>query len=275
MWIVWTLVCFAVLGWLGYAWIAALVTKYRHTRESLLVFLVLGALAVFCGIRVTNQIAPGWTLGPKAAVIGGVGFTVFTLFSFIAVNLWCSLLTRNFDDKIASLEEEEDGILRRLDAMRWRAIRQSETTSRPEPEKKDARLDESSALKEVLESWEQGGGAARIRSLKVLEWREDVAGKSAEAIKEDLRALTEESASEPDEAKKEQAKAKAALLRITLIEREGSSKGTPAKEKTAPKVPEDEASMRERLQAIHSEIQSQRASKSEFMRQRIRLSWRA
>ncbi len=275
MWIVWTLICFAVLGWLGYAWIAALVTKYRHTRDSLLVFLILASIAIFCGVRVANQIAPGWTLGPRAAVVAGIGFTLFNLFSFIAINLWCSLLTRSFDDKIASLEEEEDAILRRLDAMRWRAIRQNEYTGHPEPEEKGKNEDESAILKKELESWEQGGGAARIRSLKVLEWREDAAAKSLDAVKQDLSTLMQESLEEQDESKREQAKARAALLRLTILEREGAAKEPQAKEKAAPKIAADEASMRERLQAIHNEIQNQRASKSEFMRQRIRLSWRA
>lgn len=275
MWIIWTLVCFSVLAYLGYAWIAALMTKYQHTRDSLLVLLVLGALAAFSGQRVADQVAPDWTFGPKAAIAAGVGFTIFTLFSFIAVNLWCSLLTRSFDDKITSLEDEEDAILRQLDTMRWQGIRQSEYPARSESEGgQDKARDESSSLKKTVESWEQGGGAARIRSLKVLEWREDAKSKPLDAVKKDVLALEEESRNEPDEAKREQARARAALLKLALVEREGGPAEVASPE-SAPKLPGDGAPSRERLQAIQSEIQSQRSAKSEFMRQRIRLSWRA
>jgi hypothetical protein len=277
MWILWTLVSFVVLGWLGYSWMGALFTKYQHTRESISALLGLGALAILSGARIAQQIAPAWTMGPKAAVAVGVGFTLFSLFSFIAVNLWCSLLTRRFDERIASLEEEEDSILRRLDAMRWRAIRQSEFPAADlSPGKPKPVEDEASALRRVVERWEEGGGAARIRSLKVLEWREEMGGKTPAEMKEEIASLEKESLAETDEVKREQARAKAALLRLSVLEKE-EPPGEEAREVPAgkAKMAEDEASFRARLQAIHGETQAQRSMRSEFLRQRIRLSWRA
>jgi hypothetical protein len=278
MWVIWTLVCFAVLAWLGYAWFAALLTKYQHTRDSVLVFLVLAALALLTGNRIASQIAPAWTFGPKSAIAVGVGFTAFTVFSFIAVSLWCSLLTRRFDEKIASLEEEEDTILRRLDSMRWKAIRQADYSIRPDGGQGHATGEEdpASELKNVIERWEQGGGAARIRSLKVLEWREEMAGKTAAALEEEVKALGQEMLTETDETKKEQSRAKAALLKLEIREKgEIARPETLAPERSKPRMPEDEVTLRGRLQAIHAEIQGQRSARSEFMRQRIRLSWRA
>lgn len=277
MWVFWALIFIAVLGWLGYAWSVALVTKYRHTRDSVLVFLVLSALSVLLGHRVANQIAPAWSLGPKTVIAAGVAFTAFTLFSYIAVNIWCSLLTRGFDEKIAFLEEDEDAVLRRLDALRWRAIRQAESPVESAPLSGVSRdeVDKARQEERILESWEHGGGAARIRSLKVLEWREEIAAKPASLIKEKIGVLEDEMKKEGDESKKEQVRARLSLLRLSLREKEEVPREESSREdRQGQRMPDDEVSLRERLQTIHSEIQGQRTAKAEFMRQRIRLSWR-
>ncbi len=275
MWIIWTLVGFAVLAYLGYAWIVALVTKYQHTSDSLAVFAVLVAISVFLGINVANQVAPGWTLGPKSAIVLGIAFTLFTLFSFIVVNVWCSLLTRKFDDKVSTLEEEEDSILRRLDSSRWKAIRQAEHPAYAEHTSAQAKFDEErAALTRTVELWEQGGGAARIRSMKALEWRESITGKSLEVLQEDLRNVDMEARNDPDDSRREQARAHAALISLEILAREGPPVKVPEPAQS-PRLPEDEGKARERLQAIQGEIEGQRKAKAEFMRQRIRLSWRA
>jgi len=277
MWVMWALVSLAVLAWLGYSWFAALVTKYEHTRDSAVVFAVLGAASLYCGVRVAAQIAPAWAAGPKSAIVIGVGLTLFAAFSFIAVNLWCSLLTRRFDESIASLEEEEDLILRKLDAMRWKAIRQSEhlLAAKPSGSMPDRQEDEPSVLKRSVEKWEQGGGAARIRSLKVLEWREELSDKSVEALEAEVESLQSEIRSESDEAKREQAKAKMALAKLLILEKSGPKPSdTSAAYGEKPSPSQDEAGLRQRLQEIRAEIQSRRAERSQFLRQRIRLSWR-
>ncbi|MGE5580073.1 MAG: hypothetical protein ACM3WU_08540 [Bacillota bacterium] len=274
MWIVWTLAGFAVLLYLGYAWLAALVTKYEHTSHSLTLLTLLGAASVYLGIRLANQVAPAWTGGPKAAIAGGVAFTLFNILSFISVNLWCSLLTRKYDDRMAALEEEEDAILRELDSSRWRALRQAEFRSSAAQAVSLSRHDEErAALRKAVETWEQGGGAARIRSVKVLEWKEALKDKSMDALREDLMNVELEARSDPDEARREQARAHAALLSLEIMEREGPPKA--ADPQPAHKLPEDEGRARERLQAIQVEIEAERRAKAEFMRKRIRLSWRA
>lgn len=273
MWIVWTLVGFVVLGWLGYSWVAALFSKYRHTGESVGVLSALAAASAYSGWRVTDQIAPGFSIGPKIALTLGIGFTVFCLLSFISTNIWCSLLTRKFDERLAELEEEEDVILRRLDAQRWQAIRKVEPSepiaNRPKAE------DEASELRRVVETWEQGGGAARIRSIKVLEWRQEMAEKTARELRAEVAALQKEMAAETDEVRREQAKARAALYTLGAMDKEGPAQKQDAERQARPAMSEDEASSRERLQAIHAEAQTQKRLKAEFMRERVRLTWRS
>ncbi len=274
MWIVWTLAGFAVLVYLGYAWMTALVTKYEHTGQSLAILAALAAVSVYLGIRVAEQVAPAWTGGPRAAIVGGAALTLFNLFSFLAVNLWCSLLTRKYDDRLAALEEEEDAILRELDSSRWRALRQADYRSTATPAVSVSRRDEErAALRKTIEAWEQGGGAARIRSVKVLEWKEALKDKSIDALKEDLRNVELEARSDPDEARREQAKAHAAFLSLEIMDREGPPKE--ADPEPVHKLPEDEGRARERLQAIQVEMEAERRAKAEFVRKRIRLSWRA
>lgn len=275
MWIFWALVGFVVLGWLGYSWVAALFTKYHHTTESAAVLLALAVLAVFGGWHVSDQIAPGFSFGPKVALTAGLAFTLFSLFSFMVINVWCSLLTRKFDERLSDLEEEEDAILRRLDASRWQAIRKAEPAAADVSSARARSDDQASQLRRTLETWEQGGGAARIRSLKVLEWRQEMEGKTAPQLRAEISVLQREVAAEPDEVRRDQAKAKAALLLMAALEKESPSRDEDLEKPARPVMSEDEASSRERLQAIHADAQNQRRLKAEFMRERVTLSWRS
>lgn len=286
MWIFWTLVSFAVLSWLGYAWLVTLSTKYEHTPESRTILVLLAILAFAAGWKISSQIAPGWSLVSRGAVSLGLAFVLFTIISFIVVNLWCALLTREYDERVLALEEEQDILQRRLDALRWQAVRgnlprdiPSERMSQNEESRADE-YDERKKLIELVEKWQQGGGAARVRSLKVLEWKGQISKSSVSEIKKEIEALSREIGKESDEVKKEQAKIKLALLKLEIIERgQSNSKGNAQNEKTTVKDENEEdnlneVNMRRRLQDIHREIQAAQALKREFLRGRIRLTWR-
>jgi len=286
MWILWTLVSFAVLSWLGYAWFVSLSTKYEHTAESRAILVLLAILAFMAGWKISSQIAPGWSLVSKGAVSLGLAFVLFTIISYIVVNLWCTLLTREYDERVLALEEEQDILQRRLEALRWQAVRGNLSRGIPiermsqDGESRGDEYEERRKLIERVEKWQQGGGAARVRSLKVLEWKGQISKSSVSEIKKEIEALSREIGKESDEVKKEQAKIKLALLKIELIERgQSNSKRNVRNEETTIKNGNeqdnlDEINMRRRLQEIHREIQAAQALKREFLRGRIRLTWR-
>lgn len=275
MWLVPTLLGFAVLAWLGYAWMSTLFRKYQHTRESAAIITLIAAGSLYSGWRTASSVAPGWSFGPKASIALAVGFTLFSLFTYLVVSLWTALLTRGFEDRIAGLDEEEDSIVRRLQAMRWESYKRSSGDSLQNVPDSARTDDPAGDLRKTVESWEQGGGAARIRSLKSLEWREEALAKTPEELKEDIRSLEIEAGMEADEARREQVRARLAVVRLALMEKEPPVSEHPARKAPPPEIKADEAAMRQRLQEIHREIQSVKDAKDRYLRSRVRLGWRS
>ncbi|HON87807.1 MAG TPA: hypothetical protein PKU68_06270, partial [Bacillota bacterium] len=92
MWLLWVPIGLGVLGWFGYVWLKTLVTKYEHTRESVAILVVLLAASVFLGFQMSFAVAPEWSFFPRAALTAGLGFALFIVFSYVTVNIWCSVL---------------------------------------------------------------------------------------------------------------------------------------------------------------------------------------
>jgi len=278
MWIVPALVGFAVAMWLGFGWLVSLVKNYEHTLESAATLGVVGAGSAYAGWRTAGAVAPTWSVGARLAIALTAGLILFTLFSFMVVTLWMAFLTRRFDEAISTLDNEEEIILRQLETMRWqayeRAYERAQDLSRPpraEPQPVDPRDEWTNAV----EAWEQGGGAARIRSLKVLEWRDETAAKTTSEIKDDILSIQREIEVEEDEAKKEQLKARLAVYHLALYEKEPPKVEHEVKAEPEKQIKADESALRQRLQEIHRELQIVKFEKTRFVRSRVRLAWRS
>lgn len=274
MWIVPALVGFVVLSWLGYAWLSSLFRNYQHTIESAVTLGIVGAGSLYSGWRTAGAVAPGWSFSARAAIALAGGLVLFTLFSFMVVTLWMAFLTRRFDEAIAALDSEEESILRQLESMRWRAYERAQDFSRA-PKAEPRPIDPRDEWERAVEAWEQGGGVARIRSLKVLEWREEMAGKTSRELKDDILSLTREIEEEQDEAKKEQLKARLAVYRLALYEKEPPVAESAVKTEPERELKADEPALRQRLQEIHRELQVVKFEKTQYLRSRVRLVWRS
>lgn len=274
MWIFWALIVVAAIAWLGYSWVATLVTKFEHTLESRILLLLLGGTGLLTGWRITMTLAPEWSTTPVLAVSSGIGFAVFCLYSFMMVSFWVSILTRDIDGRIAQMEEEEDLLARRLEAHRWSSVHGRIGQEPEEGEREEtSRERELSSLRSFVDAWEKGGGAARVRSLKVLEWREEISGMTSSEVSSQIRESELELPREDDPVRAEQLQVRIALLKAERLERQAPSGGR-AQLRTTPAEPMDPSSMRSRLQELHREIQTEKVRKAEFLRSRVRLSWR-
>lgn len=280
MWVLWTFIFAVVFIWLGHTWLTALRAKYEHTAESRLVLLLIAIGSCFLAPNMILQVAP--QLGTVPIVVSSivVALGLFSLLSFTAVNLWLAALTRSYDEKIGGLEEEEDSLIRSLEALRWKALhapveRVSEQTVVARKKSPD---DEIAALSKTVSDWEGAEGTARVRSLKVLEWKYETAAKGDSLLKSESERLRVLAESEEDEAKREQAKVRWALNKIELITREARAKGEmlgrDSRGSDKPHTDEDQMKMRQRLQDILREMQFARNEKAEFLRGKIRLTWR-
>lgn len=280
MWVLWTFIFAVVSIWLGYTWLVALRAKYEHTAESRLILLLVAMGSCFLAPKLILQIAPQWGTVPVAVSSIAVALGLFSLLSFVVVNLWLAALTRGYDEKIVGLEEKEDDLIRRLEVLRWKALNApAERVSEQKAVMRKASPEEETAvLRKTVHDWEGAEGTARVRALKVLEWKDETAAKGDSELKSELERLRVLAETEKDETKREQAKVRWALNKIELTTREarakGESLGRDSQRNDKPHTDEDQMEMRQRLQDVLRDMQSTRAEKAEFLRSKIRLTWR-
>lgn len=276
MWFVWTLIAFVVLSWVGYRWTKTLTTKYEHTAESVAILTALFILANYTSLRLTYVMIPVLNTWARLVIMLPIGFIIFVGFSYVAVNLWCSFLTKDSDERIGALEEEKDDLQRQLEMWRWRHITQV-PVEYPEPEQVAAAVasDEIQELQEFLDNWQQAGGAARVRSIKVSEWKTEAESLEDARLKTEINLLKTQMDVETDAARREQLKARVAVLEIEFLSREERfRKTTGPLDRVARNKELGPEAMRRRLQDIHGEIQLLEAQKRDFLRGKIRLGWR-
>jgi hypothetical protein len=274
MWVFWTPITFAVLGWLIYSWIVELKTKYEHTSLSVVFMILLVILSATLGWRFVGQLAPAWDFLPRLILSLGVTLALFTLLSFFVISLWRAFLTREYDQKILELEDEEDVLLRKIEVIRWETARSATSSRYEQPQEKNQNTDdEATKLRTIVESWEHGSGAARIRSLKVLEWREEILKKSSEEISQDIQRLSHETHSEEELQKLEQSRVKIALCRLELLRRAKENNDESEDSRISfCQEDYDERDIRIRLHELHKEIQVAKEKRQEFLSNKIKLS---
>jgi hypothetical protein len=222
---------------------------------------------------------PVLNIWPRLLIMLPIGFVMFVGFSYVAVNLWCSFLTRDFDEKIAALEEEKDNLQRQIDVLRWRHITQGvpfeyqqEKLVSPRPPS-----DEIERLQEFIDTWQQAGSAARVRSIKVTEWKSLAGQWEDDRLRGEINLLNALAEEETDATRKDQMKARLAVFQMELLSRETSRKTRTelqdrgAGERSTERGPE---AIRRRLQDIHGELQLVEAQKRDYLRGKVRLGWR-
>ena len=134
--------------------------------------------------------------------------------------------------------------------------------------------DEETFMKSYVERWELGGGATRVRALKVLEWKSEASELNDDELERQLVILAEEIARESDKNKREQLKVKTYVIKLELCERTPVNDMETVKVQGVSKAVRGEE-LRRRLQEVHREIQMLRQEKDEFFRSKITLGQKA
>ena len=285
MWLLWVPIGLGVLGWFGYVWLKTLVTKYEHTRESVAILILLLAASVFLGFRMSFALAPEWSLFPRTGLTAALGFALFIVFSYVTVNIWCSVLAGSFDRKIEVLEDEAAMIEQRLAFLRMAQLNEDSRTYagggdyRQGEEKDASQLDSLEDLRDFVDDWQQTSGEARVRSIKVMEWKDEARLMSDQDLKDEAGALSLDIEDETDEIKKDQSIARLAVLKLEIMlrdlrrsSREDGRKGARERSKESPRSEMEH--LHKRLRDINGEIERIEAQKREFLEGTIRLSWR-
>jgi len=285
MWLLWVPIGLGVLGWFGYVWLKTLMTKYEHTRESVAILILLLAASVFLGFRMSFALAPEWSLFPRTGLTAALGFALFIVFSYVTVNIWCSVLAGSFDRKIEALEDEAAMIEQRLAVLRMAQLNEDSRTYvrggdyRQSEEKDASQLDSLEDLRDFVDDWQQASGEARVRSIKVMEWKDEARLMSDQDLKDEAGALSLDIEDETDEIRKDQSIARLAVLKLEIMlrdlrrsSREDGRKGARERSKESPRSEMEH--LHKRLRDINGEIERIEAQKREFLEGTIRLSWR-
>jgi len=285
MWLLWVPIGLGVLGWFGYVWLKTLMTKYEHTRESVAILILLLAASVFLGFRMSFALAPEWSLFPRTGLTAALGFALFIVFSYVTVNIWCSVLAGSFDRKIEALEDEAAMIEQRLAVLRMAQLNEDSRTYvrggdyRQSEEKDASQLDSLEDLRDFVDDWQQASGEARVRSIKVMEWKDEARLMSDQDLKDEAGALSLDIEDETDEIRKDQSIARLAVLKLEIMlrdlrrsSREDGRKGARERSKESPQS--EMEYLHKRLRDINGEIERIEAQKREFLEGTIRLSWR-
>ena len=285
MWLLWVPIGLGLLGWFGYVWLKTLMTKYEHTRESVAILISLLAVSVSLGFRMSFALAPEWSLFPRTVLTAALGFALFIVFSYVTVNIWCSVLAGSFDRKIEALEDEAAMIEQRLAVLRMAQLNEDSRTYvrggdyRQSEEKDASQLDSLEDLRDFVDDWQQASGEARVRSIKVMEWKDEARLMSDQDLKDEAGALSLDIEDETDEIKKDQSIARLAVLKLEIMlrdlrrsSREDGRKGARERSKESPRSEMEH--LHKRLRDINGEIERIEAQKREFLEGTIRLSWR-
>ncbi len=292
MWVFWVLVSLVVVAWGTAAWVQTLKTKFEHTSESKLLLLVVALIALALAWQTARMFGPGWSVKVQAVAALGVGTVYFDILSIALVSIWKAILTLDIDETISGLEEEEEGLRRKLDSLRYGRFVGDVMGGAGGPvypvtrvEKVEGPDEEISRLRRIVNRWVESAGMTRVRALKLESWKEEYARMSLDELVREKRRLGEERPTE--QAFREQTEVRIALIEIEILSRrarrvdtEGAVSSPGDRSSASSTRPlegggeESEEQLRRRLEEVSRQVARARAEKEAFLRRKIRLSWR-
>lgn len=152
-------------------------TRYEYTRRArkVLTSAALGSLAFALAFSLWRF--PGLNLLYLMLAVVGIFMPVYALVALLVVEYWRKRLQATYDSNVQALRGEEERALDRITQLQQQ-IALAEHRRQTLEEVHHERLADQRRIREFLDNWERGEGLARIRSIKVQEWREGFAALS-------------------------------------------------------------------------------------------------
>jgi hypothetical protein len=255
-------------------------TRFAHTGKSRRALgleaagsVLFAAALVLAGFRVAFGLAALlWVLA--------VSLPLFLCLAVGTVEVWRRRKLAAYDGIIRQLRRDLQKRRDDLDRLIWqsrdlerRARAAAPAAGAPPPD----RDGEAGQLRQEVERWQGAGGLARIRALKVQEWREEIEGLDAAALAARRREL-ERSLRDAGQERREAIGVQMALVRLRELEN-GPADG-PAAPEARPGVEPDfglEAVRRRRSEEerevarLQAELDQWQRERAAFLRRRIPL----
>jgi chromosome segregation ATPase len=134
------------------------------------------------------------------------------------------------------------------------------------------RLTEQAEIRRKLARWEQGGGLARLRTVKVRDWRREYEQLSATELETKRREIAAELENASGD-EREQLQAQLYVIELTRLDKNLSGPNQELSELEADlsQLGEQRRQIEQKLASIERELEEWREQKREFLENKVRL----
>lgn len=154
-----------------------LLTSYRYTRKGKALLLLVWAVSYLAGVAFVRFHFPD--IEPVYIYLLGLALSlpIFAALGLAAVSYLRHRILGGYDREIVRLKREREHIRSGLALVEQRLALTASRQRAIEGRHRE-RLAEQNILQQLLDEWQQAGGVARLRVVKVQEWRQEMAGLS-------------------------------------------------------------------------------------------------
>lgn len=249
--------------------------RYVHTRNSKRVLSAETGLGIILGVLLSVYF---WPEGPFYAVVltaMGLSFAIVVLLTLATVEFWRTRKQKAYDQEIRGLRKELDDCRADLEKFSFK-IRELENKKSLIERRNQEELAKQSSLLDQVEGWKQGEGLARVRSVKVEDWQNELKILSLEALEErekEVNRLLIEATELADSERHQQLVTQLNLIRLEAIKRKLDEPNRQIRElqKEIFEVSSKLEWKHKELKVIEENLQHWKELKKQFLRERVRL----
>lgn len=264
------------LAFIGVA-INHLITRYRYSVKSRTLLFLLWLLSYLAALGFIKDQFSGIEPAYMFLFALALSLPIFAGFALLAVTYLRSRLLRGYDQEIGRLHQEREQ-LRTAAAL----VEQREALTASRRRALEARhrekLAEQRVLQRLLDEWQQGGGVARLRAVKVQEWRDELAGLGLEALEErraaiqaEVNRLGGEGAAAAD--RYDQLRAQLKVVELALLDPDLSRPNEELNEldKTSAELELQRRDKQAEIEGVSRELEEWQSRRGEFLSRQITL----
>ncbi len=195
-----------------------LTTRYEYGPKSRRLLSLDAVGSLVGGLALARGVFPQTSGAYFYLAALGLALPLFVASAVVTVEVLRKGQQRAFDERLAALALREQALLRELDAVDRRV--RAELQSRQEAERDGQDLElELEGHRRRVEAWKHGQGVARIRSVKVEEWKAELEGLDPEDLAARRSALEAELAQAADDERRSQLEVRLALAALVAADR--------------------------------------------------------
>jgi|GEM_PF-1218680 len=185
-------------------------TRYKYTRKARTVLAAAATAALLFSVVFNLLLFPGLNLLYLVLAVVGVFLPLYSVSALSIAEYWRKQKQSVFDANIVALRHREEQLLDQITrSQQLVAIAEHKRLTLEQVHRE--KLSEQRRIREFLDNWERGDGLARIRSIKIQEWR----GAFGAMTREELQARHEELSAQLKELEKQAPQVTATADRIT------------------------------------------------------------